>query len=194
MKLIFIRHGQTNYNLKDLCNSRPDPRVRLTALGRRQVKEAAEKLKNTKIDAIYVSQLFRASQTAREINKYHNAPVFIDGRLNDRAIGCENKPSSLYYEWVATRKNPWTVTPKGGESYEHMKKRLASFLKDLAKKDYKTVLITSHLPILKAARGYFKGLTNEQMDSLSDRQVPNCKIMRFTLPRATGRGKSKIAS
>lgn len=187
MKLIFIRHGQSNYNLRDLCNSQPNPKVRLTALGQRQVRAAAEKLKKEKIDAVYISELYRAKQTARAINAYHHAPVFIDGRLNDRDLGYEGRPASLYYQWIADRKDRWKVTPPGGESYEHMKKRLASFLRDLAKKDYRTVLITTHLPILKAARGYFKNLSNEEMDKLSERQVPNCRIMRFDLPSAASK-------
>ncbi len=193
MKLIFIRHGQSNYNLKDLCNSRPDPKVRLTPLGHRQVREAAEKLKREKIDVIYISELYRAKQTAKAINAFHRVPVFVDGRLNDRAIGCEGKPVSNFYAWLAPRKNPWTAVPVGGESYEQMKKRLAAFLRDLAKQDYKTVLIATHLPILKAARGYFKKLTNEKMDSLSEAQVPNCKIMRFTLPVSKQKRRKKAS-
>ncbi len=45
MKLIFLRHGQTNYNVKALCNSKPNPKVRLTALGRKQAEVAAQLLK-----------------------------------------------------------------------------------------------------------------------------------------------------
>ncbi len=183
MKLIFIRHGQTNYNLKDLCNSLPNPKVRLTPLGQKQVKAAALKLKKEKIDVIFISELYRTRQTARAINAYHHAPYLVDGRLNDRNIGFEGRPSTLYYEWVAKRKDRWNSVPRGGETYEQMKKRFASFIKDLAKKDYKTVLIVTHLPILKVARGYFKKLSNAQMDSLTPKQVPNCKIMKFTLKK-----------
>mgnify|MGYP000909610308 FL=1 len=187
MKLIVIRHGQTNYNVKHWCNSRPNPKVRLTALGRQQAKAAAEKLKAEKIEVVYISQLVRSQQTALILNGYHHVPVIVDKRLNDRSVGCEDQPVDIFYTWRDKQKNPWTGRFRDGESYEDMKKRIASFLKDLSKMDYKTVLIVTHLPILKAMRGYFKGLSNEQMDALSEAQVPNCRIMRFILPSKTSK-------
>lgn len=57
MKLILVRHGQTNYNVKDLCNSRPNPKIQLTALGKKQIALTAQKLKVKKIDVVYVSEL-----------------------------------------------------------------------------------------------------------------------------------------
>ncbi len=187
MKLIVIRHGQTNYNVKHWCNSRPDPKVHLTTLGRQQAKAAAEKLKKEKIDVVFISELYRSRQTAFIVNRYHHAHVIMDKRLNDRAVGCEDQPVDIFYAWRDKQKNPWTGRFRDGESYEDMKKRVAAFLKDLSKMDYKNVLIVSHLPILKAMRGYFKGLTNEQMDALSENQVPNCRVMRFVLPSKTSK-------
>ncbi len=183
MKLIFIRHGQTNYNVKDWCNSRPNPKVRLTSLGRQQVKEAAEKLKHEKIDMVFTSQLIRSQQTGIILNGYHHVPTIVDKRLNDRSTGFEDKPASLFYAWRAKQKNPLTCRHRGGESYMDMKKRFISFINDLKKSDYKTVLIVAHLPILNVARGYFKHIDDLKADSWHERQVPNCKIMRFTLPK-----------
>lgn len=181
MKLTFIRHGETNYNLKRLCNSRPDKNVKLTSLGKKQAQAAAEILKKEKFDIIYVSGLFRTQQTARIINKFHHAKMIVDQRLNDRATGFENKSVFLFYDWRDTQKNPWTSRRRGGESYEDMKKRFADFLQDLKKTKYQNVLIVAHLPILKVARGYFKKLTNAEMDAWTEKQVPNCKIMKFKL-------------
>lgn len=184
MKITFIRHGQTNYNVKDLCNGRPNPKVRLTKLGIKQAKEAALLLKDKKFEIIFISELYRSSQTAKIINVFHNLPIKKDKRLNDRSMGVfENHPATLFYVWRDHQPNPWTAKPKGGESYEDMKKRFASFLKDLLKKDYKNVLIVSHLPILKVARGYFKKLSNKQMDKLTERDVPNCKIFNFEIKK-----------
>ncbi len=184
MKLIFLRHGQTNYNLKDLCNGRPNSKVRLTVLGKAQAKQAALLLKKEPVEAIFVSKLYRSSETARIVNIYHKVPVFSDKRLNDRSMGIfEDKPASFFYSWRDKHTNRWSCRPKGGESFEEMKKRFADFIQDLSKKDYKQVLIVSHLPILKVARGYFKALSNEKMDSLTEARVPNCHIIRFNLKR-----------
>ncbi len=181
MKLTFLRHGQTNYNVKNLCNSKPNPKVRLTALGREQAEAAAKILAKEKFDVIITSQLFRTKQTARLINRYHHVRVFSDKRLNDRSTGFDGKNVTLFYDWRAKQKNIFTTRPKGGESYEDMKKRLAEFLADLKKTDYNNVLIVTHLPILKVARGYFKKLTNKQMESYKDGLVKNCKILKFRL-------------
>lgn len=184
MKIIVIRHGQTNYNVKDLCNGVPNKEVVLTPLGRKQARVAALNLAKEKIEAIYVSKLLRSAQTAKIINKYHKVKISFDERLNDRSMGeFEGKSASLFYAWRDKQKRPWTAIPKGGESYESLKKRAQLFIKDLAKKDYKTVLIVTHLPIIKVLRGYFKNLSNEVMDKLTEKQVPNCKIMVFKVSK-----------
>lgn len=185
MKIIVIRHGQTNYNVKDLCNGVPNKEVVLTPLGRKQARVAALNLAKEKIEAIYVSKLLRSAQTARIINKYHKVKISFDERLNDRLMGeFEGKKASLFYAWRDKQKKPWTAIPKGGESYESLKERLKLFLADLATKNYKTVLIVTHLPIVKVMRGYFKNLSNEAMDKLTEKQVPNCKIMIFNLSKS----------
>lgn len=181
MKITFIRHGQTNYNLKSLCNSRPDKKVRLTVLGKKQAQQAAEILKKEKFEVIFVSELYRSQQTGKIINQFHKVPIIKDRRLNDRATGFENKNVQLFYEWRDKQKNPWTCRHRGGESYEDMKKRFSAFLKDLRKAKYQNILIVSHMPILKVARGYVKKLSNKQMDAWTEKQVPNCKIMRFLI-------------
>jgi len=182
MKLTLIRHGQTNYNLKDLCNGKPSPKVYLTPLGKKQAALAARKLAKEKFDVIFISELRRSRQTADYINAYHKVKLIKDKRLNDRSMGeFEDRPATLFYNWRDAQTNRWTCRPKGGESYEQLKKRAYSFLKDLSKKDYANVLVVSHLPILKVIRGYFKGLSNEKMDALTDKQVHNTKIYRFKL-------------
>jgi broad specificity phosphatase PhoE len=184
MKLIIIRHGQTNYNKKDLCNGLPNPRVRLTELGKKQAKIAAKKLATKKIEVIFVSKLLRSRQTAKAINQYHKVPILMDARLNDRLMGVfEGQPASLFYKWRDQQANPWTAKPRGGESYEHMKKRVTSFLNDLQKLNYKNVLIVTHLPIVKIIRGYFKKLDNKNMDKLTEKDIINCKILNFNLTK-----------
>lgn len=184
MKLIVIRHGQTNYNLRDLCNGRPNKKVKLTPLGVKQSKLVAKKLAKEKIEAVYISQLWRSRQTADILNVFHKAPIFKDKRLNDRQMGVfENKPASLFYIWRDKQKNPWTCRPPRGETYEEMKKRVASFLLDLQKRKYKKVLIVTHLPILKVMRGYFKKLSNVKMDAPMEKDIPNCHIFKFVLPQ-----------
>lgn len=189
MKITVIRHGQTNYNKKDLCNGLPSPKVHLTDLGKKQAQVAAKKLATKKIEAIFISELRRSKQTAEIINKYHKVPLFMDGRLNDRSMGVfEDQPAKSFYAWRDKQVNPWTVKPRGGESYEQMKKRVGAFLHDLEKLDFKNVLIVTHLPVVKVIRGYFKKLDDKTMDKLTEKDIPNCKVMNFQIKKSDGYG------
>ncbi|MCX6792643.1 MAG: histidine phosphatase family protein [Candidatus Falkowbacteria bacterium] len=184
MKMILVRHGQSNYNLKDLCNGLPSKKVYLTPLGKKQASEVALKLAKKKIDVIYISKLFRSEQTAKIINRYHKVKMIADKRLNDRLMGeFENKSAALFYAWRDKSKEPWAIAPKGGESYIDLEKRVKLFLNDLIAKDYKTVLVVSHLTVIAVIQGYFKRLSNRTIDRLNEKDIPNCKVVIVDLPK-----------
>ena len=63
MNIILIRHGETEANISD--NAKPI----LTNKGKHQISELAKRLKTSKIDVIYSSNLERASLTAKEIQE-----------------------------------------------------------------------------------------------------------------------------
>lgn len=68
MKLIAIRHAETNYNVKNLVNYDPSVDVHLTEKGMKQATELAEQLKDFKFDRIYISRLKRTKQTVLGIS------------------------------------------------------------------------------------------------------------------------------
>lgn len=69
MKLIMVRHGETEDNLKQiLAGHLPG---KLTLNGKEQARRVALRLKDEQIDAIYSSDLKRAKDTALEIAKFH---------------------------------------------------------------------------------------------------------------------------
>ena len=174
MRLYFLRHGQSNYNVKDLCNSDPTKKVYLTELGIKQIEKASEVLKNEKLDVIFISQFPRTKQSADIINKFHNVKIKKDKRINDRKTGFEGKS---YYDYIkAIEKDKFFIKPKGGESFQDEKKRVFSFLKDLIKISYNTVLIVTHEEIIKIVSGYFNKLSDEQMWRI---KVDNGRIVRF---------------
>jgi broad specificity phosphatase PhoE len=69
MKAFFVRHGESLYNVKRLCNADPKIDVPLTAHGIRQAQAARERLAGKSLEAIYVSELPRARQTADIIRR-----------------------------------------------------------------------------------------------------------------------------
>jgi len=176
MRIYFIRHGQTNYNVKNLCNNDPKKKVYLTKLGKREIEDVARKLKNKNIDIIFVSQLPRTIQSAKIINKFHAAPIKIDSRINDRRTGFEGKP---YFEYVeAIEKDKFYSKFNDGESFQEEKRRIFSFLMDLKKLNFECVLVVTHEETIKISLGYFNRLSNEEMWNI---KVANAQIFELKI-------------
>ncbi|OGZ52859.1 MAG: hypothetical protein A3A29_01310 [Candidatus Ryanbacteria bacterium RIFCSPLOWO2_01_FULL_47_79] len=131
MTIYFVRHGQTNYNIEGLCNDDPTKDVHLTEEGKKQAEEVAKKLYDRKFEMVYVSELPRTRQTAEIINAFHNAPIEVDGRINDRKTGYDSKPVGDFLKYIGT--NIYHAKPEGGESFQEEKQRVFVFLDDLKK-------------------------------------------------------------
>src|SRR3989338_4638852 len=69
MKLILVRHGETDANRDMICQGHMNSH--LTQKGLRQARLVAERLKYFPIDIAYSSDLDRALDTCKEILRYH---------------------------------------------------------------------------------------------------------------------------
>ena len=163
MKIYLVRHGQTDYNRKNLFQGITDNPLNNTGL--EQAKELAEILKDKRFDVIFSSPLKRALMTAeiiREGNRYR-PPIVIDDRLREIDMGewegkhaptIKEEHKELFREiW----KDPFKFNPPGGERFEEMVQRLREFLEDLKKKDYDSVLIVAHQIVNSALRTLIEG-------------------------------------
>ena len=65
MRLILVRHGQTDWNLKHLMQGMTD--IPLNETGKMQAFNVKEKLKNVKLDICSSSPLSRAIETAKDL-------------------------------------------------------------------------------------------------------------------------------
>ncbi len=85
MKLIIIRHGESEANAKGISQGNLDEWIDtpLTEKGKKQAKAVAKRLEDEDIEIIISSDLKRAKQTAEEINKFHNVEIRLDSRLRD---------------------------------------------------------------------------------------------------------------
>lgn len=177
MKITVVRHGETNYNVKQLCNAKPGEHVYLTPLGVSQAEDAAKKLKNESFDVILVSELFRSEETASIINMYHLRPMFIDDRINDRLSGMEDQSVNEWVKALELTGDWYNGKVNDGESFNDVKKRVFNFLDELKKKkQFSSVLIVTHMAIFRIIKMYFENLTNEEAWELS---IPNCHIETF---------------
>lgn len=83
--VIVVRHGETEWNRERRMQGQRDSS--LSPLGREQARRLGERLKATPFQALYVSDLQRALDTAREV--VDRAPVepVVDPLLRERAFG-----------------------------------------------------------------------------------------------------------
>lgn len=171
MHVLLIRHGQTNYNELDLCNSDPQVDVHLTEKGIMQAHKLAEELKNADFEHIFVSELHRTRQTADIINRLHAAPITVDSRLNDNRSGYEGKPKSEYIEALDSAPDRWTARLDDGESLADVQGRVADFITYLYTTDYQSIAIVTSEVIVQAFYRIINHLSYEQAQGFD---IDNC--------------------
>jgi broad specificity phosphatase PhoE len=149
MRLIITRHGETEENISGVIQGHLPGK--LTDEGIIQARKLALRLKDEKIDFIYSSDLTRASDTAKEIAKYHpRVPIKFVKDLREKFLG----------EWQGRSKKSLGFTsdtslvnfsPKDGETNKEMFDRAGTFLhKILLKHRNSNVLFVAHNGINKA--------------------------------------------
>lgn len=178
MKLILVRHAETNYNVLKLCNADPNVDVHLSEEGIKQAENLAELLKDATYDVVYISELPRTRQTAEIINKYHNKKLVVDELLNDNKTGFEGKPVSDFLSAVDTAEDPWNATFGEGESLNEAAGRANKFIDDLKTKNHKVVLVVTHGFITQAIFGY---LENKTLEEASEFNLLQGTYMEFEL-------------
>lgn len=190
LELLFIRHGQTDYNAKRLVMGRQP--IPLNDMGIRQVDELSEKLKGTGIRAVIASPVLRAKQTAERIAKglggigVDEAPEIAEldygdwvGRDIDEIIA-ENPG-----EWRKYRTRPDTMSFPGGESIEGASRRIGAFADGVVERfDEGRVALVSHADVIKIALVHLMGLELKQMARFS---IDNCAVCMLRISPKSGR-------
>jgi len=152
MRLIIVRHGQTEYNRKNLLQGQGG--IGLNSQGWKEAKKATQRLKKESIDVAYVSDLQRAQETAKEILRYHKlVKIVVTSALRERHHGVfEGRPAQ---EMIKAREKSKVsfhkFKPQGGESYQDVQRRVGLLYHRLCQK-YKeeTVLLISHGGTIRA--------------------------------------------
>ncbi len=165
MKLIVVRHGQTEYNNNGLIQGLID--LPLNNTGINQALLAANNLKNIKIDIAVVSPLKRAKQTLNIILDTLNLNItpIIDKRFIERDFGSYENLKVDPYIKILNEKNFNLPTV---ENNEKILNRVKNGIIDLNNKyENKNVLLVCHAHVLKTilllvdpAKGYDYPLNN----------------------------------
>jgi alpha-ribazole phosphatase len=153
-KLLLVRHGNTKGNSAERFWGQTD--VELGAVGKRQAEQLRDRLTTEKIDAVYTSNLRRASATAEIIASHHQLEVITCAELHEINFGkveglTFKEISQLYPELVKV----WPTRDlafrfPGGESIGDLNNRVTKFLDRLEKHaPEETVLIVAHAGVLR---------------------------------------------
>jgi broad specificity phosphatase PhoE len=175
MKIIFVRHGESEANVADFINDDPKRPVNLTERGREQAVVVAERLRHMAFSHAFASEFPRAQQTARIILQNQDRELVIDARLNERKSGMDGLPTCTFNDLV--RPDPIRIRPPHGENFIEQNERLRSFLQSLESFSADTmVLAVSHEYPLRSVLT-IAGVDQEQ----AVRQViPNCGTVTVT--------------
>lgn len=134
--LVLLRHGQSEWNLKNLFTGWRDPG--LSPLGEQEAKEAGRRLKSSEIhfNRAFTSALSRAQQTLALVLAemgQTGIPEVRDAALNERDYGdlCGLNKDDARKKWGDEQVHLWRrsydVQPPGGESLRDTVARVLPF-------------------------------------------------------------------
>lgn len=175
MKIYFVRHGETETNVKKVYNSLEED---INETGIKQVTLLKEEIKNIDFDAIYASPLLRTKHTA-EILNVNNMEIIYDERLIEREVGdLIGKPYGTIDRELLW-KYDGVIPDETVESVKDIFKRVYGFIEELKEKDYKNVLIVSHGGVSRIFSAYFEGIPKNGKLLIYGMKNAELKIFEF---------------
>ncbi len=169
MIFYFIRHGETDWNVRKKIQGKAD--IPLNENGLNQAKALADELAELKPDVVraYTSPQQRAKLTAGIAAEALGVEcVSLDG-LREMDLGewegsnwdiIEQTYGEVYHYWNSHRR--YTHTP-GGECYNEVLERALESLGIILEREQGDVLVVTHSAILMVLRCYLARLPFEEM-------------------------------
>ena len=127
LRIVLVRHGETEWNRAQRFQGQCDED--LNEKGRAQAEALALTLKEEPLQAIYSSPISRAIETAKAINRYHQAPIQQRDGLMEMNLGefdglypqdLMDKQPGFLKKWF---EDPATVRMPNGESLAEVQAR-----------------------------------------------------------------------
>lgn len=188
LELIFIRHGETDGNIRQTYLGWTD--TGLNENGIRQVQLLRDRLKDTKIDGIFSSPLKRTMETAKIINENYKLDIKYSEGLKERNFGVwddltlkeiTDKYPLEYSQWT----NDWIkYRIKDGESAQEAYDRSVTFIKAILKSGIEgSILCVTHLGTIRFILAYLLDLGIENSWRF---RVGNASITRVEIKEGYG--------
>ncbi|GJD63227.1 2,3-bisphosphoglycerate-dependent phosphoglycerate mutase [Methylobacterium frigidaeris] len=176
--LVLARHGQSEWNLKNLFTGWKDPG--LTELGVEEARAAGRRLKakGVQFDVAFTSDLTRAQRTCALILEelgQSGLPTHADAALNERDYGDlsglnkDDARAKWGEEQVHVWRRSYDVPPPGGESLKDTVARVLPYtMREILPRVMRgeRVLVAAHGNSLRALVMVLDGLTTETIPSL----------------------------
>lgn len=161
--IYFVRHGQTEYNLKKLYMGSLD--IPLNPTGVSQAEKFAIIAKDLNIDLIVSSDLIRAKETAQIISNYIKKPIIYNSLLRERSLAkLEGRP----------KENNININLFDIENDYDFKQRIylsLFFIEGIV--DHSNILIVSHSHV-------FKAISQNSLFATDKRIISNCEYSRVS--------------
>lgn len=179
MRLYFVRHGQTDFNLGNVLYGIMD--VPLNDTGKAQAQELAKEIRGMEFDAYYVSPMLRARQTAALITE-GRAEFTVDELLHERDYGDLEGQQVNVYDLVGNvfdlRANLNTYNIEPIVDLMARAKRFLDKLKATHGPDDR-ILIVAHNALLRAI--HFNIVGYDYDTNLREVTYDNCEMREYEL-------------
>jgi len=178
--LVLVRHGQSEWNEKNLFTGWKDPK--LTLRGVDEAIKAGKELKEAgySFDKMFTSDLFRAQDTGRIILEQMDIPsieVVKDVSLNERNYGdlAGLNKDEARKKWGEDQVHIWRrsfdVPPPGGESLKDTAERVLPYFKENIIPE-----LIEGLNILVAAHGNSLRALVMELEEISSEEIVELEI------------------
>ena len=174
--IYLVRHGQTDDNKNHIIQGN-NP---LNDVGKQQVQDTAEMLKDVKFDVCYCSPMKRTVQTLEIIAKHHkNMPIIYDERLKERDYG---NLVGICYDTIKQYSDiRWNSNYTINETVEtpiQLFERVSGFYEDILNRyKGKNILIVAHSGIARMTYFYFNG--KPENGDYSNFEIKNAHVMQI---------------
>lgn len=146
MRLILIRHGETQSNVDRLLDT-AHPGAPLTATGMQQAHDLAEAVSHEDIDALFVSTLHRAQQTAAPLATKRGLEATVIEGIHEIPAGVEEmSPDWTAYVGMLESWSPENMDAKleNSESAREFMERFDGAIATIEGHGHRCVAVVSH--------------------------------------------------
>lgn len=170
--LVLIRHGATAWNEEGRWQGFTD--ISITDSGKEEIKQAAQSIKDIRIDLAYTSNLTRTKESYQEIVRELGlaCPVVHEAALNERDYGIYNGKNKqevrqeLGEEEFEKLRRDFDYPVPAGETLKNVYERVVPFYKQKILNDLKSgknVLVVSSGNTIRALIKYLENISDEDI-------------------------------